>query len=95
MVFSLGYSHPIEYPLPSGITVAVDPKNTKLDAEWHRSPEGRPGCRRNARTAQARSVQAEGRALRRREVEEEGRQDGCEIALVEIVHREPFATTNG
>jgi large subunit ribosomal protein L6 len=30
VVFSLGYSHPIEYPLPSGIDVAVDPKQTKL-----------------------------------------------------------------
>ena len=30
VVFSLGYSHPIEYPLPTGIDVAVDPKQTKL-----------------------------------------------------------------
>jgi large subunit ribosomal protein L6 len=30
IVFSLGYSHPIEYPLPDGITVAVDPKQTRL-----------------------------------------------------------------
>jgi large subunit ribosomal protein L6 len=30
VVFSLGYSHPIEYPLPSGIDAAVDPKQTKL-----------------------------------------------------------------
>ncbi len=30
VVFSLGYSHPIEYPLPSEISVAVDPKQTKL-----------------------------------------------------------------
>jgi large subunit ribosomal protein L6 len=30
VVFSLGYSHPIEYPLPAGIEVAVDPKQTKL-----------------------------------------------------------------
>ena len=30
VVFSLWYSHPIEYPLPSGIDVAVDPKQTKL-----------------------------------------------------------------
>jgi large subunit ribosomal protein L6 len=30
VVFSLGYSHPIEYPLPSGIEVVVDPKQTKL-----------------------------------------------------------------
>jgi large subunit ribosomal protein L6 len=30
VVFSLGYSHPIEYPLPFGIEAAVDPKQTKL-----------------------------------------------------------------
>jgi large subunit ribosomal protein L6 len=30
VVFNLGYSHPIEYPLPSGIEAAVDPKQTKL-----------------------------------------------------------------
>ena len=30
VVFSLGYSHPIEFPLPSGIEVAVDPKQTRL-----------------------------------------------------------------
>ena len=30
VVFTLGYSHPIEYPLPSGIEAAIDPKQTKL-----------------------------------------------------------------
>ena len=30
VVFSLGYSHPIEFPLPTGIEVAVDPKQTRL-----------------------------------------------------------------
>jgi len=30
VVFTLGYSHPIEYPLPSAIEVAVDAKQTKL-----------------------------------------------------------------
>jgi large subunit ribosomal protein L6 len=30
VVFTLGHSHPIEYPLPSGIEVAVDPKQTRL-----------------------------------------------------------------
>ena len=30
VVFNLGYSHPIEYPLPSGVDVAVDPKQTRL-----------------------------------------------------------------
>jgi large subunit ribosomal protein L6 len=30
VVFSLGYSHPIEYPLPSGVEAAVDAKQTRL-----------------------------------------------------------------
>jgi large subunit ribosomal protein L6 len=30
VVFTLGYSHPIEFPLPSGISVTIDPKQTKL-----------------------------------------------------------------
>jgi large subunit ribosomal protein L6 len=30
VVFTLGYSHPIEFPLPAGIDVTVDPKQTHL-----------------------------------------------------------------
>ncbi|MGB9029707.1 MAG: 50S ribosomal protein L6 [Acidobacteriaceae bacterium] len=30
VVFTLGYSHPIEFPLPTGITAAIDPKQTKV-----------------------------------------------------------------
>jgi len=30
VVFNLGYSHPIEYPLPNGVDASVDPKQTKL-----------------------------------------------------------------
>lgn len=30
VVFTLGYSHPIEFPLPSGIEVSVDPKQTHV-----------------------------------------------------------------
>ena len=30
VVFTLGYSHQIEFPLPTGIEVAVDPKQTHL-----------------------------------------------------------------
>jgi large subunit ribosomal protein L6 len=30
VVFSLGFSHPIEYPLPSGVEAAVDAKQTKI-----------------------------------------------------------------
>jgi large subunit ribosomal protein L6 len=30
VVFTLGFSHPIEFPLPSGIDVTIDPKQTHL-----------------------------------------------------------------
>jgi large subunit ribosomal protein L6 len=30
VVFTLGYSHPIEYPLPADIQVSIDPKQTRL-----------------------------------------------------------------
>jgi len=30
VVFNLGYSHPIEYPLPTGVEAVVDPKQTRL-----------------------------------------------------------------
>ncbi|WP_419804193.1 50S ribosomal protein L6 [Terriglobus sp.] len=30
VVFTLGYSHPIEFPLPIGIDVAIDPKQTHV-----------------------------------------------------------------
>src|SRR5579871_2413302 len=30
VVFTLGYSHPIEYPLPTGVDCAIDPKQTHL-----------------------------------------------------------------
>ncbi|MDE1155007.1 MAG: 50S ribosomal protein L6 [Acidobacteriaceae bacterium] len=33
VVFTLGYSHPIEFPLPTGITVTIDPKQTHLTVE--------------------------------------------------------------
>jgi large subunit ribosomal protein L6 len=30
VVFTLGYSHPIEFVLPTGISVAIDPKQTRI-----------------------------------------------------------------
>jgi large subunit ribosomal protein L6 len=30
VVFTLGYSHPIEFVLPTGITVMIDPKQTRI-----------------------------------------------------------------
>ena len=79
VVFTLGYSHPIEYPLPAGIEVTVDPKQTALTHHRHRPAEGRTGCGGNARAASTGSVQEQGCALCGREAEEEGRQDRREI----------------
>ncbi len=33
VVFTLGYSHPIEFQLPTGITVAIDPKQTHVTVQ--------------------------------------------------------------
>lgn len=30
VVFNLGYSHPIEYPLPTGVDAQIDPKQTRI-----------------------------------------------------------------
>ena len=30
VVFTLRFSHPIEYPLPTGVSVVIDPKQTRL-----------------------------------------------------------------
>ena len=30
VVFTLGYSHPIEFPLPTGVEAAIDPKQTRV-----------------------------------------------------------------
>ena len=79
VVFTLGYSHPIEVPLPTGIEVAIDPKQTHLTVSGIDRQKVGPGCSRYAFAAQARSVQEQGRALLRREAEEEGRQDRSEI----------------
>ena len=35
VVFTLGYSHLIEFPLPTGITVTIDPKQTHLTIAGH------------------------------------------------------------
>ena len=51
VVFSLGYSHPIEYPLPTGIDVAIDPKQTHLTVDRHRPSTGWTRCRGNALAA--------------------------------------------
>ena len=81
VVFTLGYSHPIEYPLPSGIDVAIDPKLTHLTVSGiDRQKVGFVAAEMRS-PASARSVQEQGRALYRRAAEEEGRQDRSEVVV--------------
>ncbi len=64
VVFSLGYSHLIEYPLPTGIEVAIDAKLTKLTISGiDRQKVGQVAAEMRC-AASARPLQAEGRALR-------------------------------
>ena len=79
VVFTLGYSHPIEFPLPTGIEVGSRSEADQGDDQRHRPAEGRPGGGRHALPAQARSVQEQGCSIHRREAEEEGRQDRREV----------------
>ncbi len=63
VVFSLGYSHPIEYPLPTGVDAAVDAEADQDCADGHRPAEGGTGGGGNALAPSAGSVQEQGRAL--------------------------------
>ena len=58
VVFTFGYSHPIEYPLPTGVEVAVDPKQTKLTltgSTARRSDRLRRKCARCVRPTRTRT----------------------------------------
>ncbi len=81
VVFTLGFSHPIEYPLPTGVEVAIDPKMTKL------SISGIDRQKIGQVAAEMRSLRPpdpykqKGVRYAGREAEEEGRQDRREITL--------------
>ena len=59
VVFTLGYSHPIEFPLPTGIDVAIDPKQTHVtvfgDRPAKRWARWRPICDRCASPTRTRT----------------------------------------
>ena len=78
VVFALGYSHAVVFDIPTGIDID-DRQADAHHRDRRRSAAGRPGGGEHPPHAQARSVQAEGRALHRRSAEEEGRQDRSEV----------------
>ena len=72
MTMALGYSHPVVFKLPKGVTAKVE-KNTDHAGQRGSRP-GRPDRGEGARAARPRALQGQGRQVRRRGHQEEGRQ---------------------
>ena len=73
IVFNLGYSHPIEYPLPTGVDATVDPKQTKIALTGiDRQKVGQVAAEMRS-LRPPRPLQEQGRPLCGRAAEEEGR----------------------
>ena len=72
---SLGFSHPILFPIPKDIKITVT-ENTKINDSGDRQETGRPGRGGYSPILSARAVQGQRRALRRRTNSPQGRQDG-------------------
>ena len=70
--FQLGYSHSITFNAPDGITFTVE-NPTQLRRPGHRQAAGRRGRRQHPQAPQARALQGQGRALRRRARPPQGR----------------------
>ncbi len=70
--FSLGYSHTITVDAPEGITFVVEAP-TRFSVPGHRQAVGRRGRRQHPQAAQARAVQGQGCAVRRRAGAPQGR----------------------
>ena len=62
---TLGFSHPVEYPIPKGITIET-PSQTRDHREGHGPPAGRPSGRRAAPLPAAGALQGQGCPLLKR-----------------------------
>ena len=71
---TLGFSHPVAFAVPEGISIET-PEPDRDHREGHGPPQGRPGRRGDPRLPPAGALQGQGRALRRREDRDEGRQE--------------------
>ena len=73
VVFALGYSHPVVFPIPQGIKIAIEKQTRVTVTGIDRQRVGQVAAEIRG-AAQAGPVQAEGHPLRGRGAEEEGRQ---------------------
>ena len=87
VIFALGYSHPVVFDIPTGIDIAIDKQTHITVTGVDRQLVGQVAAE-HPPPAQARPVQAEGRALHRRSAEEEGRKDRREVAAATRTSRD-------
>ena len=72
---SLGFSHPVLFKAPEGITIAT-PTQTEIVVSRRRQAARRRSGRQDPRFPSAGAVQGQGREVRRREHHPQGSQEG-------------------
>ncbi len=72
---ALGYSHPVLFPLPDGVTAEID-RQTAITLRGRRQGGARRDRRQAAVAAEARPLQGQGHSLRGRNGAPQGRQEG-------------------
>ena len=75
----VGFANEVHMPIPAGLNVTC-PDQTHVVDQGQRQANGRPVRRRSARRPQARAVQGQGHALRRRSRAPQGRQGHDEVS---------------
>ena len=76
----LQFSHPVEYPIPDGITINC-PSNTEIEVSGIDKQRGGTGRGGNPFVSQAGALQGQGNSLRGRVHRQEGRQGGRQVGL--------------
>ena len=71
---TLGFSHPVEYPVPKGITIET-PSQTGNRHQGHGPSAGRPGRRRDSRLPSAGALQGQGREVLDRKDRSQGSEE--------------------
>ena len=78
LTLALGFSHPIEFPLPDGIDAKVETP-TRIVITRNRQGAGRSGGGRNPQSPAARALQGQGDPVRGRTRPAQGRQVGRRV----------------
>ena len=91
---SLGFSHPVLFPIPKDIKITVT-ENTKISDRRHRQKSGRPGRGGYSPLLPAGALQGQRRALCGRSDSAQGRQDRSIVMARSIAKSSGTAFTSG